>query len=155
MWVDRDWSLIRGWSLGYPKKVADDIRMTRLHKLTPHVPYSDRSETFRILHSAWRSPAFNFHGNQEKSVIEGSDFVAARLRTAPLSGQIGGANRGQRTCGSGEREYPNRRGRNVVRRRRASPGKFTERGVEEIDPIIPLYAVYYQTDSRTRARKVT
>ena len=39
MWVDRDWSLIRGWSLGYAKKVADDIRMTRLHRLIPHVPY--------------------------------------------------------------------------------------------------------------------
>jgi len=39
MWVDRDWSLVRGWSLGYSKKLADDIHMTRLHRLIPKVPY--------------------------------------------------------------------------------------------------------------------
>ena len=39
MWVDRDWSLVRGWSLGYSKKLADDIQMTRLHKYIPKVPY--------------------------------------------------------------------------------------------------------------------
>jgi hypothetical protein len=33
MWVDRDWSMIRGWLLGYPKKIADDIQMTRTHPL--------------------------------------------------------------------------------------------------------------------------
>lgn len=39
MWVDRDWSLVRGWSLGYSKKLADDIHLTRLHKYIPKVPY--------------------------------------------------------------------------------------------------------------------
>ncbi len=39
MWVDRDWSLVRGWSLGYAKKLADDIHMTRLHKYIPKVQY--------------------------------------------------------------------------------------------------------------------
>jgi hypothetical protein len=39
MWVDRDWSLVRGWSLGYAKKLADDIHLTRLHKYIPKVPY--------------------------------------------------------------------------------------------------------------------
>ncbi len=39
MWIDRDWSLVRGWSLGYPKKIADDIHMTKLHKFIPRVPY--------------------------------------------------------------------------------------------------------------------
>jgi hypothetical protein len=33
MWVDTDWSMIRGWLLGYPKKIADDIQMTRTHPL--------------------------------------------------------------------------------------------------------------------------
>jgi len=33
MWVDRDWSMIRGWLLGYPKKIAEDIQMTRTHPL--------------------------------------------------------------------------------------------------------------------------
>ena len=37
MWVDRDWSLVRGWTLGYSKKLADDIHLTRLHRLTPKV----------------------------------------------------------------------------------------------------------------------
>ncbi len=35
MWVDKDWSLIRGWLNGYPKKLADDIAMTKLHPLNP------------------------------------------------------------------------------------------------------------------------
>ncbi len=35
MWVDKDWSLIRGWLNGYPKKLADDIVMTKLHPLNP------------------------------------------------------------------------------------------------------------------------
>ncbi len=35
MWVDKDWSLIRGWLNGYPKKIADDIVMTKLHPLNP------------------------------------------------------------------------------------------------------------------------
>jgi acetoacetate decarboxylase len=35
MWVDRDWSLIRGWLNGYPKKMADEIAMTKLHPLNP------------------------------------------------------------------------------------------------------------------------
>jgi acetoacetate decarboxylase len=39
MWVDRDWSLVRGWSLGYSKKLADDIHMTRLYKYVPKVPF--------------------------------------------------------------------------------------------------------------------
>ena len=39
MWVDRDWSLVRGWSLGYSKKLADDIHLTRLHRYIPKVPY--------------------------------------------------------------------------------------------------------------------
>jgi acetoacetate decarboxylase len=39
MWVDRDWSLVRGWSLGYSKKLADDIHMTRLYKYIPKVSY--------------------------------------------------------------------------------------------------------------------
>ena len=32
MWVDRDWAMIRGWLNGYPKKIADEILMTRFHK---------------------------------------------------------------------------------------------------------------------------
>lgn len=39
MWVDRDWSLVRGWALGYSKKLADDIQLTRLHRYVPKVPY--------------------------------------------------------------------------------------------------------------------
>lgn len=35
MWVDKDWSLIRGWLNGYPKKMADEIVMTKLHPLNP------------------------------------------------------------------------------------------------------------------------
>lgn len=35
MWVDKDWSLIRGWLNGYPKKIADEIVMTKLHPLNP------------------------------------------------------------------------------------------------------------------------
>ncbi len=35
MWVDKDWSLIRGWLNGYPKKLADEIAMTKLHPLNP------------------------------------------------------------------------------------------------------------------------
>ena len=31
MWVDRDWAMIRGWLNGYPKKIADEIAMTRFH----------------------------------------------------------------------------------------------------------------------------
>lgn len=31
MWVDRDWAMIRGWLNGYPKKIADEIVMTRFH----------------------------------------------------------------------------------------------------------------------------
>ncbi len=31
MWVDRDWAMIRGWLNGYPKKIADEIIMTRFH----------------------------------------------------------------------------------------------------------------------------
>jgi len=31
MWVDRDWAMIRGWLNGYPKKIADEITMTRFH----------------------------------------------------------------------------------------------------------------------------
>ncbi len=32
MWVDKDWALIRGWLNGYPKKIADEIVMTRFHR---------------------------------------------------------------------------------------------------------------------------
>ncbi len=34
IWADHDWSLLRGWLNGWPKKVAQ-IRMTRLHPLHP------------------------------------------------------------------------------------------------------------------------
>jgi acetoacetate decarboxylase len=33
MWVDRDWSMARGLLNGYPKKIADDISMSRPHPL--------------------------------------------------------------------------------------------------------------------------
>ena len=34
IWTDHDWSMLRGWLNGWPKKVAQ-IRMTRLHPLHP------------------------------------------------------------------------------------------------------------------------
>jgi acetoacetate decarboxylase len=38
IWTDHDWSLLRGWLNGWPKKVAQ-IRMTRLHPLHPKLPF--------------------------------------------------------------------------------------------------------------------
>lgn len=35
MWVDTEWSLLRGLLNGYQKRLADKIRMTRLHPLNP------------------------------------------------------------------------------------------------------------------------
>ncbi|HUI86064.1 MAG TPA: acetoacetate decarboxylase family protein [Nitrososphaerales archaeon] len=35
MWVDTEWSLLRGLSNGYSKRLADRIVMTRLHPLNP------------------------------------------------------------------------------------------------------------------------
>ncbi len=37
MWVDKDWSLARGWLNGYAKRLADRIVMTRLHPMNPGV----------------------------------------------------------------------------------------------------------------------
>lgn len=35
MWVDKDWSLVRGLLNGYPKKMADEIAMSKPHPLNP------------------------------------------------------------------------------------------------------------------------
>lgn len=35
MWVTTEWSLLRGLLNGYPKRLADAVRMTRLHPLNP------------------------------------------------------------------------------------------------------------------------
>jgi acetoacetate decarboxylase len=35
MWVDKDWSLMRGLMNGYAKRMADEITMTKLHPLNP------------------------------------------------------------------------------------------------------------------------
>ncbi len=37
IWTDHDWSMLRGWLNGWPKKVGA-IRMTRLHPLHPKLP---------------------------------------------------------------------------------------------------------------------
>ena len=37
MWVDKDWSLARGWLNGYAKRLADSIVMTRLHPMNPGI----------------------------------------------------------------------------------------------------------------------
>jgi acetoacetate decarboxylase len=35
MWVDKEWSLLRGWLNGYPKKLADQVVLGRRHRLDP------------------------------------------------------------------------------------------------------------------------
>lgn len=37
MWVNKDWSLVRGWLNGYPKRLAEKIAMTRVHAENPLV----------------------------------------------------------------------------------------------------------------------
>ena len=37
MWVNKDWSLVRGWLNGYPKRMADRISLTRIHPANPLV----------------------------------------------------------------------------------------------------------------------
>jgi hypothetical protein len=37
MWVDKDWSLARGWLNGYAKRLADRIVMTKLHPMNPGI----------------------------------------------------------------------------------------------------------------------
>ena len=37
MWVNKDWSLVRGWLNGYAKRIADKIALTRIHPANPIV----------------------------------------------------------------------------------------------------------------------
>ncbi len=37
MWVNKDWSLVRGWLNGYPKRMADKISMSKIHPANPLV----------------------------------------------------------------------------------------------------------------------
>jgi acetoacetate decarboxylase len=35
MWVDKEWSMMRGWLNGYPKKIAEQVVLGRAHALNP------------------------------------------------------------------------------------------------------------------------
>jgi hypothetical protein len=46
MWVDSEWSLLRGLVNGYPKRLADSIVMTKLHPLNPGLKLTSKGATF-------------------------------------------------------------------------------------------------------------
>ncbi|MFI5421631.1 MAG: acetoacetate decarboxylase family protein [Nitrososphaerales archaeon] len=155
MWVDRDWSLIRGWSLGYAKKVADDIRMTRLHKLTPHVPYFGPGVKL--------SGYCTRHGDRllsismeikrkasSKDLISSPHVYAFRHFPVNTEGQtevreLVEVEKENTRIGDEEMWY----GEGELRL-----GNSPNEELEEIDPILPLYAVYYQIGFTNTGAKV-
>jgi Acetoacetate decarboxylase (ADC) len=46
MWVDTEWSLLRGLLNGYQKRLADKISMTHLHPLNPGINLVSEASTF-------------------------------------------------------------------------------------------------------------
>lgn len=144
MWVDRDWSLVRGWSLGYAKKLADDIHMTRLHKYTPRVSYYGVGTKLSAYCARHGSRILNLslsitRKGTGKDLIPAPSVYAQRYFPANMEGQKsvnelveiqkGNTQLGDEIWyGEGKVEFYDSRNEEVVR----------------IDPVKPLYGLAYQ-----------